>query len=66
MDQRDGKVDNISHNHAFDRVGDALKAMYCSPPVQAFLNGVPSKELFEEKQIYQHGTLRKVWCVHDV
>ena len=42
------------------RAGHTLEAMYKLPAVQSFLNGVSAKELFGEKEIYQHGSLRKV------
>ena len=34
--------------------------LYYSPEVQRFLNGLPVKELQSDKEIYKHGTLRKV------
>ena len=42
------------------RVGQDLQTLYNSPPVQSFLNGVPAKELYQDKIIYSHATLRKV------
>lgn len=41
-------------------VGMDLIRLYESPPVQSFLNGASPKELFSDKAIYSHGTLRKV------
>ena len=34
--------------------------IYNSLEVQRFLNGLPVKQLQSSKEIYQHGTLRKV------
>ena len=41
-------------------VGKDLQLLYESPAVQSYLNGVPAKELYHEKKIYAHATLRKV------
>ena len=41
-------------------VGNSLVSLYKSPPVQSYLNGISSKELYAEKYIYQHAALRKV------
>ena len=35
-------------------------ALYKSPQVQAYLNGVAARDLFSDKAIYQHRCLRKV------
>ena len=35
-------------------------ALYKSPQVQTYLNGLPAKDLYSDKAIYQHGRLRKV------
>ncbi len=42
------------------RAGTDLVDLYKLPAVQAYLNGLPSKELHSDKSLYQHGTLRKV------
>ena len=42
------------------RVGNDLQMLYKSPAVEFYLNSVPAKELYQDKLIYHHATLRKV------
>ena len=42
------------------RCGKDLTALYHSPGVQSFLNGISAKALLSSKTIYQPGILRKV------
>lgn len=43
---------------SFGRSGRGFQNLYNSPPVQAFLNQLPSKQLHNDKAIYQPGSLR--------
>ena len=43
-----------------NRAGKDLVSLYYSPEVQRFLNGLPVKELRSDKEIYKHGTSKKV------
>ena len=42
------------------RCGKGLKLLYNCPQVQTFINSLSPKEAYQEKTIYQPGSLRKV------
>lgn len=53
-----------------ERCGKGLQDLYCSDPVQSFLNSIPSKTLKQKRDIFislaQHGWLHHTManCVH--
>ena len=51
---------SLTFNNQYSSAGKDLKSLYMTPAVQSFLNGIPAKELYREKSLYHHGTLRKV------
>ena len=47
--------------HHISRCGEDLITFFNTPAIQQFVNGIPARETLSVKQIYQPGTLRKVY-----